>query len=185
MARLVIVFGSSRTHAPDYLEEAESLGRLLAMAGYAVGSGGYAAVMEAVSKGAFKAGGHVIGYTCDQFPDAIPNRWIHEERRTANLHQRIEKMLAEGDAFVASWGGIGTLAEVAMAWNAAQAAPFRDAPVKPLVLLGAHWPPLLESIREHTEIGQSVLALPLLAATAQDVVTSIDKTLSLPSGRSR
>ena len=55
---IVTVFGSSRPGegSPDY-EEARVLGRALAKHGFAVCSGGYGGVMEAVSRGAKEAGG--------------------------------------------------------------------------------------------------------------------------------
>lgn len=164
---LVIVFGSSRTKEERHLASAERLGKLLAAAGFELGSGGYSAVMDAVSKGAYQAGGHVIGYTTDQFPTAEPTQWLHEERRTADIHLRIRRMLMEGDAFIATWGGIGTLVEVAFSWNVGQFTAEQERPYKPLLLVGEHWRPLVRSIAEHTEIGSSVLAYPKLMATVE------------------
>ena len=60
----ITVFGGSRC-GPESAEykEALKLGRLLVEAGFDVCSGGYAGVMEAISRGAHEAGGHVIGVT--------------------------------------------------------------------------------------------------------------------------
>ncbi len=170
---LAIVFGSSRTKDDGYLNDAERLGRLLVEAGYDVGSGGYSAVMNRVSKGAYEAGGHVIGYTTDQFPDAVPSRWLHEERHTDDLLLRIRRMLLEGDAFIATWGGIGTLTEIVTTWSLAQALADADGRVKPLMLVGEHWPPLVECIGAQTEIGSSVLAYPHLCATVEEAVVRL------------
>ena len=59
---VVSVYGSARIQ-PDHpaYKEAEQVGMLLASAGYTVQTGGYGGVMEAASKGAAQAGGHVIG----------------------------------------------------------------------------------------------------------------------------
>ncbi|MDI6694379.1 MAG: hypothetical protein QME21_04975 [Anaerolineales bacterium] len=65
MIRAVTVFGGSRPTPEDY-EQALHLGRLLGGSGYIVLTGGYIGVMEAVSRGASEAGGHVIGVTCDE-----------------------------------------------------------------------------------------------------------------------
>jgi hypothetical protein len=170
---LAIVFGSSRTKDDGHLNDAERLGRLLVEAGYDVGSGGYSAVMDRVSKGAYEAGGHVIGYTTGQFPDAVPSRWLHEERHTDDLLLRIRRMLAEGDVFIATWGGIGTLTEIVTTWSLAQALADADGHVKPLMLVGEHWPPLIECIGEQTEIGSGVLAYPTLCTTVEAAVSKL------------
>lgn len=168
--RLVVVFGSSRTQDVRHREDAERLGALLAESGYAVGTGGYSAIMDWVSKGAYEAGGRVIAYTTDEFPDEMPTQWSHEERRTPDLHLRIQRMLREGDAFVAMWGGVGTLAEVVLAWNVAQFTELYGRPVKPLALLGAHWLPLVESIGSYTEIGDRLLRYPVPVDTPEEAV---------------
>lgn len=167
---LTIVFGSSTTQDPARLAAAERLGQLLAQAGYAVGTGGYGAIMEAVSRGAAQAGGHVIGYTCDEFPDRAPNPWLHEERRTADLLLRLQRMLTEGDAFLALWGGTGTLTEVLLAWTLGQIAWRYAQPVKPLLLVGDTWAPLLAAIRAHGEPAPVVPHNPLVVATPEAAV---------------
>jgi len=66
--KVITVFGSSRPeeeHA-DYAE-AQELGRALAESGFAVCSGGYGGVMEAVSRGAREAGGRVLAVTSSFF----------------------------------------------------------------------------------------------------------------------
>ena len=170
---LAIVFGSSRTKVDGHLDDAERLGRLLVEAGYDVGSGGYSAVMDRVSRGASEAGGHVIGYTTDQFPDAVPSRWLHETHHTEDLLLRIRRMLQEGDVFIATWGGIGTLTEVIVTWSLAQALADADGHVKPLLLVGEHWPPLVECIGAQTEIGSGVLAYPTLCPTVEIAVSEL------------
>ena len=69
--KVITVFGSSRPedgHA-DYAEALE-LGRALAAAGFAVCTGGYGGVMEAVSRGARESGGRVLAVTSSFFPPA-------------------------------------------------------------------------------------------------------------------
>ena len=70
------VFGGSRrgTDAAEY-KQALQLGRLLVEAGFDVCSGGYAGIMEAISRGAHDAGGHVIGIAMTQFKSA-PNPYL-------------------------------------------------------------------------------------------------------------
>ena len=74
-AGTVTVFGSSRATPVDPVyRDARRLGRLLAVAGYAVRSGGYSGVMEAVSRGAAEAGGQAIGVTVESW-SSRPNAW--------------------------------------------------------------------------------------------------------------
>ena len=81
----ISVFGGSQTKEGDtaYVE-ARELGRLLAERGHTVLTGGYIGVMEAVSRGAREAGGHVIGVTCEDIEAWRPikaNSWVMEEIR--------------------------------------------------------------------------------------------------------
>ena len=81
--KTITVFGSSRPedgHA-DYAEALE-LGRALAAAGFAVCTGGYGGVMEAVSRGARESGGRVLAVTSTFFRPRA-NRWVEEETRVA------------------------------------------------------------------------------------------------------
>ena len=86
---IITVFGGSLPvpGTPPY-QDAQRLGSLLAGSGYAVQTGGYIGTMEAVSRGAAEAGGHVIGVTCDEIENwrpVAPNRWIKEEKRSLAL----------------------------------------------------------------------------------------------------
>ncbi len=174
---LIIIFGSSRTQDPRHLQEAEQLGRRLAESGYRVGSGGYRAVMDAVSKGAHEAGGHVIGYLNAAFVDVAPSRWLDERRSNPDLLLRMRQMLQEGDGFVATWGGIGTLSEVTTAWSLGQVSADQVAPAKPLVLLGDHWQPLVRDIGAYTEIGSQLLTYPTLVDSVEEVVAYLRETV--------
>ena len=61
----ITVFGGAQPkEGSAAYEEARELGKLLAERGHAVLTGGYMGTMEAVSRGASEAGGHVIGVTC-------------------------------------------------------------------------------------------------------------------------
>ena len=130
------VFGSARVaEGDDEYAVALRTGELLGAAGWAVMTGGYQGAMEAASRGASEAGGHVIGVTVADWKDRnAPNRWVAEERRASNLLARLAELLA-ADALIAVGGGIGTLAEVALAWNLRQ----RDHAHAPLILVGSRW----------------------------------------------
>lgn len=147
--RIVTVFGSSRPKEADadYFE-ARELGRVLAQAGYAVCSGGYAGVMEAVSRGAKEAGGKTYGVTAEFFK-AKTNPWIDVEVRMKTWQERLFELIRLGDAFVACKGGTGTLVELAVVWEMLNKAVITG---KPFAVLGDFWAPVLERVRE-VELG--------------------------------
>ena len=142
----VTVFGGSQPKEGDAAyAEAYELGKLLAQAGHTVLTGGYIGTMEAVSRGAAEAGGHVIGVTCDDIEAwraVKPNAWVKEERRFRTLDERLAELVRNCEAAIALSGGPGTLTEVALAWNLMIV---RSMPLKPLILVGAGWRSVLES----------------------------------------
>ena len=145
MQRIVTVFGSSRPredHA-DYTE-ARVLGRALGQAGFAVCSGGYAGVMEAVSRGAKEARTKTFGVTAEFFKPP-PNAWIDTEIRVATWQERLFELVRIADAFVACKGGTGTLVELAVVWEMLNKSVISG---KPMVVLGKFWTPILDRVRE-------------------------------------
>jgi uncharacterized protein (TIGR00730 family) len=143
--RVITVFGSSRPeegHA-DYAE-AQELGRVLAESGFAVCSGGYGGVMEAVSRGAREAGGRVVAVTSSFFR-AKTNRWVEEETRVATWQERLFELVRLGDGYVACKGGTGTLVELAVVWEMLNKKAMAE---RPFVVLGDFWQPILDRVRE-------------------------------------
>ncbi len=143
----VTIFGGAqpRPGEPAY-EEAVALGRSLAQAGHTVLTGGYIGTMEAVSRGAAEAGGHVIGVTCDEIEvwrKVHPNPWVKEEWRFASLRQRLFALMDHCDAALALPGGAGTLAEVSITWNHLIIAALTP---RPLVLIGPLWQAAFDQI---------------------------------------
>lgn len=136
----VSVFGGSQpTDGSPAYEEARVLGRLLAERNHIVLTGGYIGTMEAVSRGAAEAGGHVIGVTCVQIENwrsVGANRWVKEEWRRDSLIERLETLIVSCDAALALPGGPGTLAEVSLMWNLMIIGALER---RPLVLVGAGW----------------------------------------------
>lgn len=136
----ISVFGGSQPKEGDSAyEEAMLLGRLLAQRGHTVLTGGYIGTMEAVSRGASEAGGHVVGVTCEvieAWRPVKPNRWVKEERRRKSLMERLQALVEECDAAVALPGGPGTLTEIALTWNLMIVESRHRSP---LILVGRGW----------------------------------------------
>lgn len=142
----VTVFGGTHTKPGETgYEEALKLGKLLGQRGDTVLTGGYIGTMEAVSRGAAEAGAHVIGVTCDEIERYRPggaNRWVKEEQRHAQLIERINGLIDGCDAAIALPGGVGTLAEVMVAWNRMLIGAISP---RPLILIGAGWKKVIDA----------------------------------------
>lgn len=136
----ITVFGGAGTHPGDpTYQEALRLGSLLGEAHYTVLTGGYIGSMEAVSRGAAEAGGHVIGVTCDEIEawrKVTPNVWVQEEMRFPTIRERLHALIENCDAALALPGGVGTLTEIGMMWNYLLTAAI---PARPLILIGPGW----------------------------------------------
>lgn len=143
--RVITVFGSSRPAEGDAAyAEARALGQALASAGYAVCSGGYGGVMEAVSRGAKEAGGRTLAVTASFFRSHV-NRWVDEEVRVGTWEERLFELVRRGEGYVACRGGTGTLVELAVVWEMLNK---RVMPRKPFAILGDFWEPVVERVRE-------------------------------------
>ncbi len=170
----VSIFGGSQPQpgTPAY-EEARQLGALLAQRGYTVMTGGYIGTMEAVSRGAFDAGGYVIGVTCEEIEKwrpVKPNRWVKEEWRKETLIERLQVLVRECDAGIALPGGPGTLTEIALMWNLMIVESMHR---RPLVLVGDGWQSVFDQF-----FNQFGMYMPVnqreLVLFAKDVKTAVD-----------
>jgi len=149
----ISVFGGSQTPpgSPDYLQALE-FGKGLAQAGHTVMTGGYMGTMEAVSRGAFEAGGHVIGVTCAQIEHwrpVKPNAWVSEELKFTTLNERLLHLITACDMAVAFPGGIGTLAEVAMTCNLLVVGAIT---IPPIILVSRNWERIMRSYFEEFDL---------------------------------
>jgi uncharacterized protein (TIGR00730 family) len=150
MTKIVSVFGGARPRPgqPAY-SEAQALGEALARSGWTVATGGYAGVMEAVSRGACEAGGHVIGVTCtriEEWRGLRANPWVREETRFDSLRERLNYLVEFCDAAIALPGGIGTLSEVALTWSLLQTGEIQ---AKPLIVVGKVWSETISAFIAH------------------------------------
>lgn len=141
----ISVFGGAQPQpdSPEY-DEARNLGSLLAKRGHTVLTGGYIGVMEAVSRGAHEAGGHVIGVTCEDIESwrkVSKNEWVKEEWRKKTLLERLHTLIHNCDAAIALPGGVGTLAEISLMWNLMAVESLHR---RPLILVGKGWQSTLD-----------------------------------------
>lgn len=142
----VAVFGGAWVGdtEPEY-GEASAFGRLCAEAGVEVVNGGYGGIMAAVSRGAAEARGTVVGVTIGSFSEQVTvNRWLTHEVEAEDLFARLP-LICDAEAWVAFPGGVGTLSEVALAWNLVQT---ESVAPRPLVIVGERWDRALKTFRE-------------------------------------
>lgn len=117
MKKRVTVFGSAFPKEGDKeYETAYEIGKLLAKKGFDVNTGGYAGIMEAVSKGVTENGGKAVGITLN-YVKTKPNKFLTEVISCNTLFERITKLIELGDAYIILQGGTGTLLELAAVWE--------------------------------------------------------------------
>lgn len=97
--------------------------------------------MEAVSRGAAEAGGHVIGVTSPLlFPGRTgANPFVAEVVEARSLADRIDTMVRRSVATVALPGSIGTATELLVAWNTNYIAGFNGGTRLPSAAVGPRW----------------------------------------------
>jgi uncharacterized protein (TIGR00730 family) len=146
LPKAVCVFGSARTQ-PDDPEYAigERLGEQLALAGYAVITGGGPGIMEAVNKGTVKGGGRSVGLGIELPFEQHLNDWVDIGIQFRYFFARKTMFVKYSQAFVVMPGGFGTLDELFEALTLVQT---RKVTRFPVVLCGsAYWGGLMEWLR--------------------------------------
>ncbi len=168
--RIVTIFGGSRCDesCAEY-EEARSVGRSLAEAGFTICTGGYLGVMEAASRGARERGGRVLGIVMNQFK-AEPNRYLTDKVATSHFYERLQHLITRSVGFIAIRGGMGTVTELSLVWNKLQTGVIAP---RPLVLMGACWPPVVEAWRQNLSVSERDIAWLDFATTSDEAVQII------------
>jgi len=176
----ISVFGGSqpKTGSAAY-EEARQLGELLAKRGHTVMTGGYIGTMEAVSRGASEADGHVIGVTCaeiERWRDVGANQWVEEEWRRETLLERLQILVQECDAAIALPGGAGTLTEIMLMWNLMIVESIHR---RPLVLVGDGWQSVFDQFLHSLgtyihEVQRTLVSFAKDGQTAVELIESIN-----------
>ena len=176
----IAVFGASASNPGDGIyEEGVTCGRLLAEAGLGVITGGYGGLMEAVSRGANDAGGDVIGVTAPSvFRDRDgTNEFVTEEWPAAHLAERIHQLTEASAGAIVLPGSLGTLTELAVAWNLAFVARFSGEPPKPVVTVGSTWRNLVTHLGSQLETETELVRC---VETARQAVEAIRQSITRP-----
>lgn len=151
---IVGVYGSARLPESDQRWAAAfALGAALAEAGFTIATGGYEGIMGAASRGARSKGGEVLGYTVTSWDGLPANEAVTQRIDSADLFERLRRF-STADLLIGLDGGIGTLAEIAVAWNLLQVSDAR-----PLLLVGDPWIELVDLVRRRLVVGPADLAI--------------------------
>ncbi|NTU52774.1 MAG: TIGR00730 family Rossman fold protein [Chlorobiaceae bacterium] len=176
----VTVFGSTRVREGDAeYRLAETMGRLLAEAGFAVVTGGGPGAMEAANKGAQSRGGESVGFNIKLPNQQQPNRYIDSDKLVSFQYFFVRKVmfLKYSQAFVVLPGGFGTLDELSEAITLIQTGKSQKFPV---IMMGSeYWGELLRWIRK------SMLAKGFISEADLDFIYLEDdpeKVISIISG---
>lgn len=107
----------------NVVEAARTLGKLLAERGCAVVTGGNGGLMTVVAEAAFEAGGTTIGILARELED-LPqdNKWFNPYnsiriKTGMTFTARSSIVVRSSDAVILVAGGVGSLTEVAIAYN--------------------------------------------------------------------
>jgi predicted Rossmann-fold nucleotide-binding protein len=156
--RIVTIFGGAKCREgdPEYAQ-AVQVGALLGESGFTICTGGYAGIMEAASRGAHERGGRVIGITMNQFKSE-PNRFLTEKVPSEHFYERLQGLIMR------------SVTEVSLVWNKLQT---RVLDLRPVVLLGDCWPPLMKELQRHLAVSDDDIGLLDFAATPEEAVAII------------
>jgi len=139
----ISMFGSARTPRghPEY-QVAEQIGRMLAVTGYAVITGGGPGTMEAANKGASEAGGVSVGLGIELPFEQGLNEWVDIGINFRYFFARKMMFVKYAQGFVVLPGGFGTLDELFEALVLVQTTKVTRFPV---VLVGSeYWSGLVD-----------------------------------------
>ncbi len=146
MTNICVFCGSSTGNRPEYRENAEKLGRLLAQNDcQLIYGGGKLGLMGRIAQSVLDAGGKVTGVIPEfMMPREVAHEGLTQMIITESMHSRKAEMARRSDGFVVMPGGFGTLDEMAeiLTWN--QLGIIQ----KPVVLLNtkAYFKPLISMI---------------------------------------
>jgi uncharacterized protein (TIGR00730 family) len=171
--KIITVFGSAFVQENNaYYNDIFQVGKLLAQNGYDVCSGGYAGIMEAVSKGAKSVNGKTIGVTVSTWTSK-PNQYIDEDVKMPNLMERITELITLADAYVIFKGGTGTLVELSVALELMNK---KAMPEKPIILFGSFWSNLIEILKQDSDkLAELINRNIRFAESPVDVVNHLNK----------
>ncbi len=137
--------GCAKEKEEYYFTLAHKMGELLAKNNFVTVTGAGNGLMEEVMRGAFEAGGETIGVVLN-FEGRKRSKHLTSSTEFDTLGPRQDKLIAEGDAYIALPGGIGTMYEIL---NILALKRLKEIPrEKPLILVGEYYKMFEEMLRK-------------------------------------
>jgi uncharacterized protein (TIGR00730 family) len=173
----VTVFGSARIREdhPAYAQ-AREVGRLLALAGFAVVTGGGPGVMEAANRGASEGGGLSVGFNIELPYEQALNPYVDLGLTFRHFYVRKTMFVKAAEGFVIFPGGFGTLDELFESLTLIQTGKVLHFPV--ILFDPAYWQPLLDWIDDRLladgMISPEDLAMLTVTDDPQEVVRMVE-----------
>jgi uncharacterized protein (TIGR00730 family) len=143
----VTVFGSARIGPADpHYEQARECARELAMAGFAIVTGGGPGVMEAANHGAKDGGGFSVGFNIQLPHEQEANPYLDLSLTFRHFYARKVALVKAAEGFVLFPGGFGTLDELFESLTLIQTDKVREFPV--VLIDRGYWAELLQWIAD-------------------------------------
>jgi hypothetical protein len=174
----VSVFGSARTRKDDPMYgKGVEVGMGLVRAGYGVITGGGPGVMEAVNKGAVKAGGISVGLGIELPFEQAMNKWVDIGINFRYFFVRKTMFVKYAQGFIVLPGGFGTMDELFEAITLAQTGKVTSFPI---VLIGKdYWSGLLDWLRgtmlDDSKIGENDLDMIYVTDSVPDAIARFEQ----------
>jgi uncharacterized protein (TIGR00730 family) len=170
----ITVFGSARVDEGDPVyEQAREMGRLLALQGFTVMTGGGPGVMTAANRGCYEAGGFSVGCNIELPHEQWLNPWVDLGVEFRYFFVRKTMFVKYADGFVIFPGGFGTLDELFEALTLIQTGKIRHFPV--FLVGSAYWAGLFDWLRS------TALPMGLIAETDLALVRVTDDVAEIAS----
>ncbi len=164
----VTIFGSARTPTgDDRYRLAESIGRRLSDAGFAVVTGGGGGIMEAANKGAYAGKSLSVGLNIQLPHEQQANEYQDIAVEFQHFFTRKVMFVKHAAAYVVLPGGFGTLDELAEILTLVQTGKSRRIPI--VLVDSDFWRGLLDWFRDQ------LAASGAIADTDLDLVCVVDK----------
>jgi uncharacterized protein (TIGR00730 family) len=182
----VTIFGSARIRpATSAYDQVKHLAARLAALECEIVTGGGPGLMQAANEGAASVPGGAersIGIRVELPFEQEVNPFVGQAYEHRTFFSRLHHFMIVSDAFVVVPGGIGTLLELAMAWQLLQVRKLHGTP---LLLIGRMWPPLVEWTRQAMLSERGALANPEDLDIATCVGTADEALAILERARAR
>ncbi len=178
----VTIFGSARIRPATFAyDQVKHLAARLAAMECEIVTGGGPGLMQAANEGAASVPGGTersVGIRVELPFEQQVNPFVGQVYEHRTFFSRLHHFMIVSDAFVVVPGGIGTLLELAMAWQLLQVRKLQGTP---LVLIGGMWPGLVEWTRQAMLSERGTLAnpedveIPTCVGTADEALAILDR----------